>query len=351
MGTRADIRSLTGHELKEYLIMKGHRPYRGEQVFRWLWTPYVHSFDAMSNLPKHLREELKQGFHLKCLEPIKVQVSKDGTRKIASRLEDNALIETVIIPEEGHRTVCVSTQVGCAMGCRFCRTARMGFIRDLTPSEIVLQVLMAIEELGGKRQAIRNIVFMGMGEPLMNYENLSKALHILQDTSGMDFSKRRITVSTCGIIPGIERLGQEHQVGLAISLHAPSSEKRSMLMPVNRQFDLRDLIGVLRRYPLAKRRRITIEYLVIRGVNDSPQDALELSRILQGIRVKVNLIPFNEVEGIPFKAPGQEAIESFCKILAEKGYTVTVRKSKGADIDAACGQLYAKIKDNESPRG
>ena len=339
-----DLRSLTRRELSSLVTDLGYEPYRGDQLFRWLWRPSVRCLEEMTNIPKGLRARLQAiGASVSGMDMMRVQVSRDGTVKMASSLFDRAVIETVIIPEQGHRTVCVSTQVGCAMGCRFCNTARMGFLRDLTPAEMVLQVLAAIEQFGGDRRAVRNIVFMGMGEPLMNYEHLSTALEILQDNMGLDFSKRRITVSTCGILPGIRRLGREHHVGLAVSLHSPFDQERSSLMPINRRYDLPSLISALEAYPLPKRRRITVEYLLLHGVNDSPGHAMALARLLSGLRVKVNLIVFNEIHGIPFKAPGARDVEMFGEVLVERGCTVTLRKSKGGDIDAACGQLCARI--------
>ncbi len=343
MSEKLDLRSLTSEELEALVTSQDFEAYRGRQLFKWLWTPGVHSFDRMSNLPLRLRKRLKEISFINFIDPINIQESVDGTKKFASRLKCGQVVESVIIPEDGHNTLCISSQVGCQMGCSFCRTAKMGFIRNLEPSEIVLQALTAIEILGSDRKKLRNIVFMGMGEPLNNYENVSKAISILQDREGLDFSKRRITVSTCGIIPKILCLGKEHEVGLAVSLHASFDKKRSDLMPVNRKYGLDELLQALKSYPLPRRRRITIEYLLLRDINDSAQDARELAKRLSCLRTKINLIAFNEVPGIPFKAPKKEAVLEFQKILQQKGFTVTIRKSKGADIDAACGQLYARV--------
>ena len=339
---RLDLRALTLEELECWVEGEGFEPYRARQLFKWLWTPGVKSFLAMKNLPLALRKRLEERAFLYELRLVRVQESVDRTRKIAWGLMDGSLVESVIIPERGYNTICVSTQVGCSMGCRFCRTARMGFRRDLSPSEMATQVISSIELLGG-RDRLRNVVFMGMGEPLNNYENLSRALRILMEGLGLDFSRRRITVSTSGIVPGIKRLGRDFDVGLAVSLHAPDNGLRSKLMPVNRLYGLGELLNALETYPLPRRRRITIEYLLLRGINDKIEDARRLSRILSRIRTKINLIPFNEVPGIAFKCPEEGAVLEFQRVLLERGYTATIRKSKGADIDAACGQLYARL--------
>ena len=316
--------------------------YRADQLFRWLWRPGVRDFSRMGNLPLAMRQRLGQACRLVRLEPEAIQESADGTMKFAWRLADGRVVESVLIPERGHNTVCISTQVGCAMGCRFCHTARMGFHRDLAPSEIAGQVLSIVEELGD-RGLVRNLVFMGMGEPLANYRSLVKAVAILTSETGLNFSQRRITVSTCGLVPEILRLGRDLDVGLAISLHAPDDGLRSRLMPVNRRYPLAELLEACRRYPLSRRRRITFEYLLLAGVNDRPRHARLLARILRGIPAKINLIPCNESPGIDFKRPGEAAVLSFQEILAGEGYTAIIRKSKGRDIAAACGQLGRRL--------
>lgn len=296
----------------------------------------------MSNLPSGLRKGLEQDALFSRLKLEQRQVSVDGTVKYAWRLRDGSVVESVLIPEKSHNTLCISTQVGCRMGCRFCLTARMGYRRDLAPDEIALQALHVIEELGDRRR-VRNLVFMGMGEPLDNYTNVVKSIWILTDPLGLDFSQRRITVSTSGLVPMISRLGMELDVGLAVSLHATTDELRSELMPINRRYPLGELIQALRSYPLSRRRRITIEYLLLSGVNDSREDAKRLVSLVRSIPVKINLIPFNPSQPIGFEPTSETGIIAFQKILTSAGLTAIIRKSKGRDISAACGQLHREL--------
>lgn len=301
----------------------------------------------MTDLPKALREELDKEYSLFLPEVSREEVSQDGTRKLALLLEDGEIIESVIIPEEDHFTLCVSSQVGCAMGCAFCLTARMGFRRHLAPYEILAQVLRAEEILEKEGllevKPLRNLVFMGMGEPLANYENVLRALKVLLHPYGFNFSKRRVTVSTVGIIPKMEQLARDLTVRLAISLHAADHEIRSRLMPINKRYPLSDLIAACRRYPLPRGWRITFEYVMLKGVNDSLKDARKLASLLRGIPSKINLIPFNEHPLIPFECPEEEKILRFQGVLLEAGYVATIRKSRGRDISAACGQLATKL--------
>jgi len=297
----------------------------------------------MTDFPKALREKTAQKCLLTNLKLVTKQRSIDGTSKLAWRLPDGLVVESVVIPERGHKTLCISSQVGCAMGCRFCHTARMGFRRHLIPSEIVGQVLAAIENIG-EREQLRNLVFMGMGEPLANYENVLKSIYILTDDLGLNFSLRRITVSTCGLVPEILRLGRDTDVGLAISLNAPDDRTRGKIMPINRRYDLSQLIEACRNYRLSRRRRITFEYLLLADVNDSVEQAISLAKLLKGIPSKINLIPYNESSDIPFKRPVHEQVLSFQQVLKEANYTAIIRKSKGRDISAACGQLYTELK-------
>jgi len=296
----------------------------------------------MTDFPKALREKAAQKGLLTNLKLVADQRSVDGTSKLAWRLPDGLVVESVVIPERGHKTLCISSQVGCAMGCRFCHTARMGFRRHLIPSEIVGQVLAALEHNEEKEQ-LRNLVFMGMGEPLANYGNVLKSIYILTDDLGLNFSLRRMTVSTCGLIPEILRLGQDTDVGLAISLNAPDDRTRDKIMPINRRYPLPQLIETCRNYRLSRRRRITFEYLLLAGVNDSVEQAISLAKLLKGIPSKINLIPYNKSSDIPFKRPVHEQVLAFQQVLKEANYTAITRKSKGRDISAACGQLYAEI--------
>ncbi len=301
----------------------------------------------MSNLPKSLRKELAEEFSLALPEIYREEIAQDGTRKLALRLEDGEIVETVLIPERDHYTLCVSSQVGCAMGCAFCLTAKMGFKRNLSPGEITAQVLRAKEVLRSEAldrdKPLRNLVFMGMGEPLANYEAVLKALKSLLHSQGFDFSPRRVTVSTVGLVPQIRRLGEDITVKLAISLHAPNDELRSRLVPVNRRYPLGELLEACRAYPLKRGWRITFEYVLLAGVNDQLKHAQELARLLRGIPAKINLIPFNEHPDLPFKRPSEEEISAFQKILMDAGYVATIRKSHGEEISAACGQLRASL--------
>jgi 23S rRNA (adenine2503-C2)-methyltransferase len=296
----------------------------------------------MTDFPKDLRGKAAQKCLLTNLKLVAEQRSVDGTSKLAWRLPDGLVVESVVIPERGHKTLCISSQVGCAMGCRFCHTAMMGFRRQLIPSEIAGQVLAALEHVG-EREQLRNLVFMGMGEPLANYTNVLKSLDILTDDLGLNFSLRRITVSTCGLVPEILRLGRDTDVGLAISLNAPDDKTRDQIMPINRRYPISQLIEACRNYRLSRRRRITFEYLLLAGVNDSVEQAMLLAKLLKGIPSKINLIPFNESSDIPFKRPIHEQVLAFQQVLKEANYTAVIRKSKGRDISAACGQLYVEL--------
>ncbi len=320
----------------------GERPFRASQIRHWLYKKNVRSFEEMENLPKDFRKGLSNRVAFSTLTMIKALKAEDGTTKYAFSLYDNRVIETVLIPEKDHYTLCVSTQVGCAMGCAFCNTARLGFIRNLWPWEILDQILESKRALK-EDIPITNIVFMGMGEPLMNYRHLSKALKIILDQDGLAFSHRKVTVSTAGVVPFIGKLGNDFKVNLAVSLNAPNDEIRSRLMPINKKYPLRSLIEILKGFPLPNGRRITFEYVLIRGINDSPQLALELCERIKGIPSKVNLIPFNEFPGCSFQRPDNESVDRFQEILFKHSLTAIVRKSKGADIMAACGQLSGSL--------
>ncbi len=342
-----NYRDCTRKELEAWASDQGLPAYRGRQLFKWIWRPGFTDFQQATDLSKSLRQLLSTVGSLTSLYLSIKQESIDGTQKFAWRLTDGQVVETVLIPERDHTTLCISTQVGCTMGCRFCHTAKMGFKRNLSPQEIAGQALGVIEQVN-RAQRPRNIVFMGMGEPLLNYDNLMKSIEILTDDLGLNFSLRRITVSTCGIVPEILRLGRETDVGLAISLHAPDNATRNAIMPVNRRWDIDTLMETCRSYPISKRRRITFEYLLLRDINDSPHHARRLGRLLRGIPAKINLIPFNESPGIPFRRSEEYRMAEFQQILRDMNYTVMMRKSKGRDIAAACGQLYAKASNNRA---
>lgn len=338
-----DYRCFTRSDLEIWARDLGLPAFRGRQLFSWLWRPGFRDFSQMTDFPKALREKVAQKGLLTKPELEAEQRSVDGTSKFAWRLPDDSVVESVLIPEQGRKTLCISSQVGCAMGCRFCHTARMGFRRQLIPSEIAGQALAVLERTG-ERERLRNLVFMGMGEPLANYGNVLKSVHILTDDLGLNFSLRRITVSTCGLIPEILRLGRDTDVGLAVSLNAPDDKTRDQIMPVNSRYPLPQLIEACRNYRLSRRRRITFEYILLAGVNDSIEQAVSLARLLKGIPLKINLIPFNESHDIPFRRPVNERVLAFQQVLKETGYTTIIRKSKGQDISAACGQLYAELK-------
>ncbi|MBN2466797.1 MAG: 23S rRNA (adenine(2503)-C(2))-methyltransferase RlmN [Deltaproteobacteria bacterium] len=340
-----NLKNLSPAELTVLVEELGWEPYRVQQIMRWLYRKRVSDIDMMTNLPLELRAHLKTVAVTSRFTPEKVMISRqDGTKKYQFRLEDGGLIESVLIPEPDHRTVCLSTQLGCGLKCRFCYTGRNGLIRNLTPAEILNQVDAVLED-SKNDSIIRNIVLMGMGEPLANYDNTLKALEIILHSSGYHYSHRRVTLSSAGLIPQLRRLGQDNPVNLAISLNAADDETRTFLMPVNRTYPLKDLVEACREYQLPNRKRVTFEYTLIAGVNDSLQDARNLARLLRSIRCKINLIPFNEHPATEFKRPKQETIDAFKGLLLDNNYTVTTRESGGRDIMAACGQLGGKTID------
>ena len=342
--SRVNLVGLLPVELEDLAVELGASRYRGRQLATWIYRKGVFDLEAMSDLPKDFRARLVERAVVEVPEPERVTPSQDGSRKLVYRFADGNRISSVVMPDDDRITLCVSTQVGCGFECRFCLTGVMGLERNLTAGEIVGQVLGA-NRLLAPDQHVTHIVFMGMGEPLANYAALVTSLRILTDAKlGLGYSPRRITVSTVGLVPGIEKLGREAlKVNLAISLHAASDEVRGPLMPVNRSFDLKTLLAALRRYPLAHRQRIFFEYVLLEDVNDSPDDAARLVRLLRGIRAKVNLIPFNDWEGAEFRRPPLPRILAFQSILLDAGLTTTVRWSKGEDIGAACGQLREPV--------
>jgi 23S rRNA (adenine2503-C2)-methyltransferase len=340
--TKIDLKDFSPAELREFVASYGKEKYRTPQLLKWLYQKRVSSFDDMTNLPKKLRDEWKQFCSISTLTPIRLQTAKDGTKKFLFQLEDGNRIESVLIPERDRLTLCVSTQVGCALGCQFCLTGKKGFRRNLKPSEIVNQILAAKKSLE-EDQPITNIVLMGMGEPLANYENTLKAIQLMTHSDAFKFSSRRVTLSTVGLLPELERLSLGRvPFRLAVSLNATDDETRSRLMPINRQYPLKKLLDLCRRFPLRPRERITFEYVLLRGINDSIQDAKRMVKLLTGIPSKINLIPLNEAPGIPYKKPSDAQVREFQEILMAGGLTAIVRSSKGRDISAACGQLQAE---------
>jgi 23S rRNA (adenine2503-C2)-methyltransferase len=351
-----DLKNMTLPQLVDFVRDQGLPLYRATQIFSWLYRSGIHSFDQMTNIKKDLRARFSSLASFSRLQPAVIEQSRDGTVKYGFLLDDCAVVETVFIPEPDHSTLCVSSQVGCAMGCKFCLTGTMGFTRNLRAAEIVNQVAAVIEHQlsmttpDGKeknaQQVVNNLVFMGMGEPLLNFENLVTALSILTEQSGLDFSDRKITVSTCGIVPRMKELGEQTAVNLAVSLHSADNEMRSRLMPINRTYPLEMLLQACQEFPMPKRRRIMFEYILLKDVNDSPEHAKLLAVKLKNIRCKINLLPYNRNDALPFQTPAPEKVQEFQQILWDAGYTVLLRNSRGADISAACGQL-AVIKRKE----
>ena len=339
---RTDLAELERSQLEEALVALGQPRFRARQLYRWLHRHGVSEFSRMTDLGAGLRDELTQRFTVETPGVVKKDVSVDGTTKFLLRLADGKLIESVFIPDTPAMTFCISTQAGCAMKCAFCLTGKMGLDRNLTAGEIVGQVRVLARELDMLGRTF-NIVLMGMGEPLHNYDATMKALRMLHDEHGMSVSPRRITLSTVGVLPALNRLASEPLMpNLAISLHATTEDTRDALVPVNRKYGLQDLLDACRKFPLKKRNRITFEYVLLEHVNDTPEDARRLIRLLNGIRSKVNLLPLNEAPGIPFSRPSDDRVNEFARILAEAGLTVSVRKSRGRDIRAACGQLITE---------
>ena len=337
-----DLASMTLPELEAALEQRGHPRFRARQIFSWIYAKGVTSFDDMTDLPRELRTGLARHVRISTPEVIHKELSADGTVKFLLGLSDGRRIESVFIPDTPSQTFCISTQVGCAMKCGFCLTGKMGLVRNLTAGEIAGQVRVLAGALG-LRNSKFNIVLMGMGEPLHNFDNTMKALGILNDEHGLAVSPRRVTLSTVGVLPALERLASEPLMpNLAISLHATTEDQRDLLVPVNRKYGLRDILEAARKFPLSRRNRITFEYVLLRGVNDTPEDARRLVRLLGDIRCKVNLIPLNEAAGIPFERPSDERINAFARILAGARVRVSVRKSRGRDIRAACGPLIVE---------
>jgi len=335
---------LTFHELETLIVSLGEPPYRARQVWQWLWQKGCRDIALMTDVSKALRAKLADAAVIVWPEVLRVRESGDGTVKFLLGLADGEAVECVLIPEKDHYTGCLSTQVGCAMGCGFCATGMLGFRRNMTPGEMLGQVLVARQYLldRGEPLALRNLVFMGMGEPLLNYENLIKTLESLHHPQGLDFSSRRITVSTAGVKRHLLELGKTGLCALAVSLHAPTQEQRERIMPGAAKLPLGELIELLRQIPLKPRESLTFEYLLLAGVNDADADARELVRLLSRVKAKVNLIVYNATPGLPFRQPSPERVFAFQEILKAKGLVATVRKSKGADIAAACGQLRAE---------
>lgn len=378
--TRPDVAETELHELEQALADRGSARFHARQIFQWVYRRGITDFAEMTDLGRDLRSQLTREFRITTPEVVRRERSTDGTVKFLLRLEDGKYIETVFIPDtpsaSGLReapgsptqqlrwggapgsptrqraerlTFCLSTQVGCAVRCAFCLTGKMGIDRNLTAGEIAGQVRVLARELDLLESRF-NIVLMGMGEPLHNYDATMKALRMLADDHGLGVSPRRVTLSTVGVLPALERLATEpFMPNLAVSLHSTTEEQRDLLVPINRKYNIKELLDTCRRFPIKRRQRITFEYVMLEGVNDAPEDARRLARLLNGIKSKVNLLPLNEAAGIPFNRPSDKAVNGFAKILADRGVTVSVRKSRGRDIRAACGQLITESSRTSAP--
>ncbi len=338
-----DILSLNKKELEEHIEKLTKEKYRAKQIFSFIHKHMVDDFDKISVAKKEFRKELKNMFFINKIKCGKITKADDSTTKYLFVLEDNSKIETVLIPMKNNRyTICVSTQVGCKMGCKFCATGKMGFKRNLKTSEILLQVYYILQEQSLKNV---NIVYMGMGEPLDNYDNVVNSVKILIDEDGCNISKRRITISTCGIVDKIEKLKKDlPYINMALSLHCAVDDKRSRLMPINKKENLSRVMESLKTFPLSRRKRITFEYIMIKGINDTKEDQKALLRLLSNYKSKLNIIPLNkhDLMDLDLTPTPQEEIEKFAEILRDKGMFVTVRDSKGSSIDSACGMLATK---------
>lgn len=340
--TKPLIHGLSRLELGNVCKTLGLPAYRAGQIWTWLYGQRVSDWAEMKNLPAALRDTLANQFDIGCVKPVKVEGAPVGTRKILIELRDGECVEVVLIPSGERRTVCVSSQVGCRFACAFCASGKGGYVRNLEAGEIIGQFLLAWKEYGERPS---NTVFMGMGEPFDNYEAVLKAIRILNDPDGINLGARHMTVSTSGVVPGIELLaGEGIQVELSVSLHAPDDALRSRLMPINRKYPIATLMDACGRYVAATKRIITFEYTLIRGVNDSHHHALSLAKLLRPISCRVNLIPLSPVEGFEGQAPAAGTAETFIEVLGRSGINATTRLSKGTNIEAACGQLRLRIR-------
>ena len=336
------IYNLNLKDLEDYLISKNLKPFRAKQIFKWLYEKRVESFEQMSDISKDLQAQLKDDFLIETLKIKDHQISKDGTQKFLFEMEDGALVESVLMVFEYGFSACLSSQVGCNMGCTFCASGLLKKQRDLTAGEIVCQALMIQKQLDKDGNRLGNIVVMGTGEPFDNYDNVMKALSIINSPFGLEIGSRHISISTCGVVPGILRFAKENlQYNLAISLHAPNDELRSKLMPINNAYSLKELFKALKEYSELNNRRLTFEYLLLKDINDTKKHADEIKELLKGLNAYINLIPYNSVKEKDYETSSEENALRFYDLLKKNGVAVTLRQKKGDDIDAACGQLRA----------
>ncbi len=352
--TRTNLLGLTRPALEEFVVGLGEKPFRARQLMKWIYRRGAGDIDAMTDLGKDFRRRLADRAEIRVPEVLLSQASADGTRKWLLRFESGQAIEMVFIPEPGRGTLCISSQVGCAMDCTFCSTGQQGFNRNLDTAEIAGQVWLARRELGATPdgdRVITNVVFMGMGEPLANYRNVVPAAELMMDDYGFDLSRRRVTVSTSGLVPQMMRIAEETNVALAVSLHAPNDALRSELVPINRKHPIAELLAACWYYVERQNaRNVTFEYVMLDGVNDRPEHARELAALLRGHPAKVNLIPFNSFPGTHYRRSPEAVISAFRDRLLRDGVMATVRRTRGDDIDAACGQLVGRVNDRTTTR-
>lgn len=355
---KTNLLGLTREQMEDFFVSIGEKKFRAQQVIKWIHQLGVDDFEQMSNVSKALRQKLAEVAEIRGPEVIYREYSADGTRKWVLKVGENSMVEAVMIPDKDRKTLCVSSQVGCALDCSFCSTGKQGFQRDLTTAEIIGQVWVANRSyfedeplMENRHRALTNVVMMGMGEPLLNFDNVVPAMKLMLDDFAYGLSKRRVTLSTSGVVPMLDKLGEEIDVALAISLHAPNDALRDVLVPINRKYPLQELLAAARRY-LGRfqsheggRRKITMEYVMLAGVNDTPAHARELVRLLKDTPSKINLIPFNPFPHAGYERSTREDIQVFQKILNEADYICTVRSTRGDDIDAACGQLVGQVQD------
>jgi len=349
---KVNLLGLTQEEMIEFFAGLGEKPFRASQVMKWIHLGAVDNFQDMTNLSKALRAKLESTAEIYIPEVVYKKFSKDGTRKWVLKLDHGNSVEAVFIPSDGRGTLCVSSQVGCALDCSFCSTGKQGFQRNLSAAEIIAQVWVANQSFGPRDnrgdRPVTNIVMMGMGEPLLNFDNVISAMHLMKDDLGYGVSKRRLTLSTSGVVPAMDQMGEEIDVSLAVSLHAPNDELRDQLVPINKKYPLKELLAACTRYLNrydSNRRRVTMEYVMIDGVNDAPEHAKQLAKLLRNVPSKINLIPFNPFPGSDYRRSPAERVGWFQNFLLKQGYTTTVRSTRGGDIDAACGQLVGKVQD------
>ncbi len=349
---KVNLLGLTREQMEAFFDELGEKRFRAQQLMKWIHHQGVRDFDLMTNLGKALRQKLAECAEVRPPEIAEQHDSVDGTRKWAIRVEGGSLVEAVLIPDGDRATLCVSSQVGCSLDCKFCSTGKQGFQRDLTAAEIIGQVWLAIDSYGawqpGSPRVVTNVVMMGMGEPLLNFDNVVAAMSLMTDDLSYGLSKRKVTLSTSGVVPALDKLAEFSDVSLAISLHAPNDEIRSKIIPINKRYPIAELLASGQRYIDAqtdRKRVVTIEYTLLAGVNDQPEHARELSELLKNYPCKINLIPFNSFPNSGFSRPSGNAVSRFWKVLIDAGFVVTIRTTRGDDIDAACGQLVGDVVD------